>query len=162
MPVGVSALTAIANTTLSSASANVTFSSIVGTYRDLMLVIQGSTTGAANVRMRFNGDTGNNYTFVFLAGASGTQVSGTATLDWMYANYYANWDTSQANIIFNILDYAQTNKHKPVIVRDNAATTYTEAIVGRWISTSAITSITVNVSGQFAAGTTLSLYGVSN
>jgi hypothetical protein len=71
MPAGVSAWTPLANTTLASAANSVTFSGISGAYRDLMLVIQGSTTGPANVRMRFNGDTGSNYTFVFLAGASG-------------------------------------------------------------------------------------------
>jgi len=162
MPAGVSALTPLANTTLSNSSTStVTFSSIVGTYRDLVLVMQGSTTGNANVRMRFNGDTGSNYAFVFLAGGSGLQASGVATLDWMYANYYANWDTAQANIVVNFLDYAQTDKHKMVTIRDNAASTYTETIAGRWPSTSAITSIAINASGLFAAGTSFSLYGVS-
>jgi hypothetical protein len=161
MPAGVSAMTPVANTTLSSATANVTFSSIVGTYRDLILVVQGSTTGAANVRFRFNGDSGSNYNFVFFAGAAGQQVSGTTTQDYMYANYYANWDTGQANVIINIMDYAQTDKHKIVAIRSNAPTTYTEAIAGRWASTSAITSIAINASGQFATGTSFSLYGVS-
>jgi hypothetical protein len=163
MPAGVSAITPIANTTLSnSTTATVTFSSIVGTYRDLVLVIQGSTTGNANVRMRFNGDSGTNYAFVFMAGAASQQVSGVATSqDWMYANYYANWDTTQANIVVNFLDYAQTDKHKMVTIRDNAASTYTETIAGRWPSTSAITSIAINASGLFASGTSFSLYGVS-
>lgn len=161
MPAGVSALKPIATTTLASATANVTFSSIVGTYRDLTLIIQGSTTGAANVRMRFNGDTGSNYSFVYLAGGASTTASGITTQDWMYGNYYANWETAQANIIVNFFDYAQTDKHKTVLIRANAATTYTEAITGRWPSTSAITTILVNASGQFSAGTTFSLYGVS-
>ena len=126
-----------------------------------MLVMQGSTTGNANVRMRFNGDTGANYGFVYLAGGPSVQASGFTTQDWMYANYYANWDTTQANIVVNFLDYAQTDKHKLVTIRDNAASTYTETIAGRWPSTSAITTIAINASGLFVAGTSFSLYGVS-
>jgi hypothetical protein len=39
----------IAATTLGSASATVTFSSIPGTYTDLVLIIRGGTTSASSV-----------------------------------------------------------------------------------------------------------------
>jgi hypothetical protein len=42
MPAGVSAYTALANVTLGSSAANVTFSSISGSYRDLVLIVNGN------------------------------------------------------------------------------------------------------------------------
>jgi hypothetical protein len=51
---------AIATQTLGSAAASVTFSSIPGTYTDLVLVVamEHVTTGTENIVMQFNGDTG--------------------------------------------------------------------------------------------------------
>jgi hypothetical protein len=155
------AMIPIANTTLGSNTASVTFSSIVGTYRDLVLVVQGTTTSGQNVTLQFNSDTGNNYSIVYMAGGNGGQSTNFLTSTSMYANYYANWDTTQANIIANIMDYSTTDKHKTVLIRDNSTSTYTEAIAGRWANTSAITSIKVAASTLFSTGTTFALYGVS-
>jgi hypothetical protein len=51
---------AIAEQTLGTAAASVTFSSISGTYTDLVLVVTGTMTGGPDIRcyMQFNGDTG--------------------------------------------------------------------------------------------------------
>lgn len=156
-----SAWTPIANTTLGSNTGSVTFSSIVGSYRDLVLVVQGTTTSGQNVTLQFNSDTGNNYSIVYMAGGNAGQSTNSVTTTYMYANYYANWDTTQANITANIMDYTATDKHKSVLIRDNSTSTYTEAIAGRWANTAAITSIKVAASSLFATGTTFALYGVS-
>lgn len=51
----------IANTTLSSAAASYTFSSISGSYTDLVLVIGGTLSADISAGIYFNGDTGTNY-----------------------------------------------------------------------------------------------------
>jgi hypothetical protein len=62
MPAGVSAITPLANITLGSAAASVTFSSIAATYKDLYLVAQtGLSSAGQTVNVQFNNDTGANY-----------------------------------------------------------------------------------------------------
>jgi hypothetical protein len=64
MPAGVSAYTALANVTLGSSAASVTFSSISQSYRDLVLVITATTSAVDNAFIRFNSDSGSNYNIV--------------------------------------------------------------------------------------------------
>jgi hypothetical protein len=70
--------------------------------------------------------------------------------------------TERVAAIFQIFDYAQTDKHKTVLVRGNTASLETSASAQRWPSTSAITSIQARAVGSnFAIGSTFSLYGVA-
>jgi hypothetical protein len=154
----------IATTTLASAAADYTFSSIPATYTDLVLVMSfNSTTSAANyVYLQYNGDTGSNYSTTILAG------DGTSAISTRFANrtnfnvdYYANPQTDLANKIISIMNYANTTTYKTGLVRANRAGRGTDAIVGLWRSTAAINSIKITCdSGFFATGTTLSLYGI--
>jgi hypothetical protein len=49
--------TQIASTTLGTAAASVTFSSIAGTYTDLILIVAGKdVTSYAGAQLQFNGD----------------------------------------------------------------------------------------------------------
>jgi len=65
----------IATTTLGSAAATITFSTIAATYTDLRLTLVFTTSvGGANVFFRFNGDTGTNYSYTSLEG-SGSAAS---------------------------------------------------------------------------------------
>ena len=65
----------IATSTLGSAQATVTFSSIVGTYRDLVLIINSTpTTSNVTGNMRFNSDTGVNYYMTGMRG-NGTNTA---------------------------------------------------------------------------------------
>jgi hypothetical protein len=71
---------AIATQTLGSAAASVTFSSIPGTYTDLVVVIAGTlTTGSDNVSFQLNGDSGANYSVTVLTGDGSTASSGRAS-----------------------------------------------------------------------------------
>jgi hypothetical protein len=67
--------TPLATVTLGSSASSVTFSSIPATYRDLILVVDGTTNATHNVGMRFNGDTGNNYFMVTAFGNGSTTSS---------------------------------------------------------------------------------------
>lgn len=161
----------IASNVLSSATSSVTFSSIPATYRDLIVVALGVSTGDfSNMFIRFNADTGSNYNAVYMTGnGSSTGSSAPSNQTSLYiannAAYAANGNAIQA--IISIMDYSATDKHKTVLARSNAINASfggTEAVAGRWASTSAINSVEIrNQSGNgflFASGSTFYLYGI--
>lgn len=160
-----STYTPIATTTLGSASATVTFSSIAGTYTDLVLIstIKGST--ANNTRMTFNNDSSALYSNTTVSGTGTTAVSRrdsgvtSLRLDWDSAN-----PTTDFNVhITNIQNYANTTTFKTALTRANAAAYGTDALVGLYRSTSAITRLDVTAaSGNFAIGSTFTLYGIAS
>jgi hypothetical protein len=162
------AMKPLATITLSSAQATVTFSSITSAYRDLVLVTNISTTSAndGSQIMRMNGDTASNYSNVWLeTGVTSSQLTTTGIVD--SGGNVTTVTNSLATIVWNILDYSATDKHKQVLVRENTATSRTAAgvstVTGRWANTAAITSIVLLAqnSTTYAAGSTFTLYGVS-
>ena len=63
----------------------------------------------------------------------------------------------------SIQNYANATTYKSVLIRSGAATGETNAIVGLWRSTNAITSINLYATaGQWAAGSTFTLYGIKS
>lgn len=167
MPAGVSAWTPLANITLSGSASTVTFSSISGSYRDLVVVsFINTATGSGYFRIRFNSDTGNNYNRVNASGDGAGSLSSYATTSangLTLAEYALMGASYRPQFITHILDYSATDKHKTVISRGDNAATGTEMICGRWANTAAITTIQLlDQSGNsFAAGSTFALYGVS-
>lgn len=163
MPVSI---TALANLTLGSNATSMTFSSIVGTYRDLLLVCNftNATADGDYVAVKINSDTGSNYNSVTLLGDGNTASSAnysSSTLGWLTVGGGFDLARGQLHTIF--FDYAQTDKHKNYITRNGTASKGTEAVAARWASTSAITSLNIySVNGwSFATGSTFALYGVS-
>jgi len=169
-----STYTPIATTTLGSAQASVTFSSISGSYTDLVLVGVGYN-GAADgyvPRMQFNSDTGTNYSLTDLYG-SGT-TAGSARLSNqsnILLGYIAAWDTTSTQIgmfTAQIMNYSNTTTYKTALSRFSQASgtsSGVDAIVGLWRNTSAITSIKIlgdtGASQTFASGSTFTLYGIA-
>ena len=159
----------IATTTLGSAAASITFSSIAGTYTDLRLVLAPISTGASsyNADLNFNSDTGSNYSVTNVIGdgstASSTQFSNQTKIRFTY-----NGITPSAKpsfYTFDIFSYAgSTNKTcLNTASEDQNGTGWVMRQVGLWRNTSAITSITLAIiSTTFAAGTTATLYGIKN
>lgn len=154
-------MVALATTTLGSTATTVTFGSIPATYRDLRLVVSGTTTtGTVDALvLRLNGDTASNYSIVYATGDGTNATSSTQ------ATTYAGMGvigTSQSVSTIDIMDYAQTDKHKALLGRGNTPGWGTRMIAGRWASTSAVTTILVYTEANltFSIGTTLSLYGI--
>jgi hypothetical protein len=165
MPAGVSAYVPLANITLGANASTVTFSSINQTYRDLIFVLVGTTTGTAFSRMRMNGDAGNNYSLISMEG-NGSNVqstqSGTGSNIALPIGSTMESATSWLDTI-QILDYSQTNKVKTGVMRSVNASDRTSTACIRWNSTSAITSVEFTGNNQpFAAGLTVALYGVTS
>ena len=154
----------IASQTLGSAAASVTFSSIPQGYTDLVLVTQISvSSGNANVRLIFNADSGANYSDTVLSGngtaASSIRDTSASVLPLDNVGYAsANFNN---NKIISIMNYSNATTYKTVLIRSNNAATGTDAGVGLWRSTSAITSIEISpAASTFASGSTFSIYGI--
>ena len=150
--------TALATKTLTGTASSVTFSSIPATYRDLVLVCDYTGSTTAFVILRYNGDTGANYSRVTMIGNSGGAQSLTATNITVGAMYSANRNTT----VFQVLDYSATDKHKSSVQRDsNAGQSEVVASAARWANTAAINSISLTpASGTLSSGSTFSLYGI--
>jgi len=148
---------ALANYTVPSGGlATVTFSSIPATYRDLVLVFNGTASTSVQGLLHFNGDTtAGNYSAVRMFGeASGPDSS---TLQDRPYNFY----TVETMVRINIMDYSATDKHKTALSRWDSSTAASGATAYRWANTNAITSIIVDPNtADFNAGVTLALYGI--
>jgi hypothetical protein len=152
---------ALANTTLSSTATSITFSSIPATYRDLVLVIAGTTDATRTTGVRFNSDTGSNYSYVEMNGTGSAAESSSGTLSFALAG---RMTTSQSTTIVQVMDYSATDKHKTVLSRGGSSADLVRASASRWANTAAITSVyiatlDINVNA-FQSGTTFSLFGI--
>ena len=162
--------------TLTSASASVTFSSIPQTFTDLKLVISARITsgGAPNVCIRFNSDSGANYSYktLFGDGSSASSYDQSATgntfINIGYSENSSNTANTFGNMEIYIPNYISSNyksTSSESVQENNATTAYSMLTAGLWNNTSAITGITlVNVSGgvTFAIGSSFYLYGISS
>ena len=156
-------------------AASVTFNSIPQTgYTDLVLKASVRTARAnvsSSLSMRFNGDSGSNYSNRLLAGdgSTATSVSSGAVTRIQY--FYANGSTATSNTFSNIEIYIPnytSSNYKSISldsVEENNATRGDDNLTaGLWSSTAAITSIFID---EPFGGTllqqhsTFSLYGVS-
>jgi hypothetical protein len=160
-----STYTPIATTTLASAAASYTFSSISGSYTDLVLVIQGGLSAASqDMYVQFNSDTGSNYSITVLKG-NGTAASSArlATQTYAILDYQGEDTTNYGDIhLVNIMNYSNTTTYKTFLNRHSRPSGWVEAVVGLWRSTSAISTILVGgTSSNLVAGTTLTLYGIA-
>ena len=160
----------IATTTLGSAQSTVTFSSISGTYTDLVLVVSarssagGTTDGLA---VRVNSDSGSNYSSTYIRGDGSNATSSRNSNDTYYRFAYdavvasgAASGTFSATII-HFMNYSNTTTNKTIIGRANVAGGGTDAVVGLWRNTNAITSVScVGYGGNLETGSTFTLYGI--
>lgn len=157
----------IATTTLGSAAASIDFSSISGSYTDLILVVAGETTTTVNVNLRVgNGsvDTGSNYSSIILRGngSAAASVGYTNNTEWNIDSF-ASGSGNQKNYIVHLMNYSNTTTYKTVLAKASLPSAEVVARVGLWRSTSAINIIQVypNSAGNLlAAGMTATLYGI--
>jgi hypothetical protein len=164
---------AIATQTLGSDTATVTFSSIPSTYTDLVLVIVGALAGANWVpTLRFNSDTGSNYSTTLLEGSGSAAISERlSNVTEIFPGYSDGaWGTTLGSNMctWQIQNYSNSTTYKTVLCRNNtndSTSSYkgTVATVGLWRNTAAITSLSVRVNGgptDIKSGSTFSLYGI--
>lgn len=159
----------IATNTISTSTASFNFNSISGNYTDLVLVASNVTSVSAGswMGLRFNSDTGSNYSMTEMYG-NGTSSTSTrySSNTLVPINYYSGTGVNQTGFVSvtHIMNYSNSTTNKTTITRENNAgdPNYpgAGAIVGLWRSTAAITSITILAQvSNFNSGT-FTLYGI--
>jgi hypothetical protein len=155
----------IATQTLGSASGTVTFSSISGSYTDIICQANFGTSATTNVKMRINSDSASNYSLTYIDGNGTTAVSGrTSSSTAIYftaSSWYAA--TGFSNILsVNLMNYSNTTTNKTILTRYGSASAGTLAFAGLWRSTSAINALEFTTDGSetFSTGSTFTLYGI--
>jgi hypothetical protein len=150
------------------------FTSIPSTYTDLIVKVSARSSGAViynYCKIRFNGDTGNNYNMRILYGDNGTAgsaatTSGSALNGGLSAGASATASTF-SNSEWYIPNYAGSTQKSVSIdaSSENNSTNGSNGYLtaGLWTGTAAITSISLFPdSGNFVQYSTAYLYGVSN
>ena len=164
---------ALATVTLSTTATSITFVGIPTGYKHLQIraVARTDYTGGAadGLKINFNSDTGNNYSWHQLQGSGASAFAQAAsTTGTIYAAYLPS-NTANSNVfgvtVIDILDYQNTNKNKTVrnlIGYDNNGSGYIGFGSGLWQSTTAITSITIDQwdGSNFLANSSFALYGI--
>ena len=155
----------IATTTLGTAAASVTFSTISGAYTDLVLVTNlSSATSNQSIYVQFNADTGANYSRTVMYG-DGTSASSSRDTSYNYIRMGFNTGDRTANIT-QIQNYSNATTFKSTLSRSNTypgSAGYVYASVGLWRNTNAITSVLIGTdTGNFATGSTFTLYGIAS
>lgn len=157
---------AIATTTLGSAAATVEFTSISGSFTDLVLIANIiNTTNGTNTSIQFNSDTGTNYstTTLYTNVATGATPESTRTTNAasILLDRQGDYTTSPGSGYAHIMNYSNSTTYKTVLNRFGQPNSSVEAKVGLWRSTSAITSIKlIKSSSTFAAGSSFTLYAI--
>ena len=165
----------IATVTVGAGGASsVNFTSISSAYTHLqirtMVKTNEGTTGATNIEMRFNSDTAGNYTRHYLFGTGSSAISGGGG----GANLLTTGSAAQSGVastfgatVIDILDYANTNKFKTmrtisgVDQNDSGSRFIWGTQSGVWMSTSAITSISLfSNSSNLSQYSSFALYGI--
>ena len=164
----------IQTVTVGAAQSTISFTSIPSTYTHLQIRFiardDGPGTGATDLLLRFNSDSGSNYIWHALYGngtTAGGAGIGTATTATRMG--YATEGASSANMfsgfVTDILDYGNTNKYKVhrtigASERNGSGNILFES--GLWKSTSAITRIDITHGGAYNFNTysSFALYGI--
>jgi hypothetical protein len=163
-----------------TAVASVSFSNLNSTYGTTYQHLQlratyrtSSVVGFNDMRLRFNSDTGSNYSFHALStGESSLVVVSTGFANQTYARMgWAAGDNNNSNVftasVVDILDPFETTKNKQIraltgfMGTSGAEERMVGLLSGDWRNTGAVTTITLSpAAGNFPVGSRFSLYGM--
>ena len=169
---------AIAKTVLTGSQATVTFSGIVNTYTDLVLLVSSRddyASGRDNIKLTINGTSANYtqriiYAFGTTAGSVSASGGGTGTyFDYLYNTAASGTSNTFGSSEIYIPNYLSST-NKPIstssVAENNATDSTTMVTAGAllWSNTSAITSITLApaLGTNFVSGSRFDLYGIKN
>ena len=163
----------IATTNITTNTASVTFSSIPTTYKHLQIRMFGRTDRASALdgfRIQFNNNTTtSDYRSHFLGGNGSSAFSGDEGGTAGVVNQRFSGATATASMfgvsIIDILDYANTNKHKTVRClggSDQNGSGEVYLTSGVWMNSAAINEIDIvpNVGSNFVQYSSFALYGI--
>lgn len=142
---------------------DLTFSSIPDTYKHLQVRwITRSSGGAYNPLIKFNGDSGNNYSWHYLDGnGTSVNVGGATTTNSILIAGVQNTANIFSTAIMDILDYKETTKYKTIKILQGADYNGSGSVdlwSGNWRSNSVVSSITfVTYNAEYSQ---FALYGI--
>lgn len=163
-------------TSISDGNTNtITFNSIPQTFTHLQIrsTIRLSVNGISQMnKLRFNGDTGANYDWASVSGASHVPIAAADTSPgdtYIFCNHSVG-NTASANLfnasIIDILDYTNTNKNTTTresggFTSNGGSEEQVRITGGGWRNTAAITSITLTTGdGNFMNNSRIALFGI--
>jgi hypothetical protein len=158
--------------TLTTTTANITFSAIPATYTDLHLVLSVRSSKGGNEDglwiSQINGS-GSNLSNKWLRGSGSSVISSdSATYGILVGQINGSTATASSfsNISIYITDYASAN-NKSILIDSvqerNATESYMGFTTGLWSNSNAVTSITFDTEvGDFVQYSTAYLYGIKN
>ena len=171
------AFEALATVVADGTTTTITFTGIPSDYKHLQIRTCVQATGPSGAAvyggwMRFNGDSGSNYSDhgIYPEGTTINAYSDVSSTN-MGGILYTTADATNtlASTIVDILDYSNTSRYKTMRVfggTDINTGAYAWGFAsGNWRSTNAITSVTISINTGFGSyyitsGSKISLYGV--
>lgn len=160
----------IADNVLTTNTASITFSSISGTYTDLVLrySVRMSPNQAQDTFDITTNITGSLYSTIRLQGSGSAATSSIAQTGATFlTSGFANCATSTSNTFTSgelYIPQYTVSANKPIsheiYMENNAATSYITAQAHLIRSTTTISSITCTASGNFVSGSSFFLYGI--
>ena len=161
----------------SGGASTASFTSIPATYTDLKVLVS-TRQNNTGMRVRFNSDTGTNYSWRRLEGNGTVAASNSNTTYGSPYNTFIYWSMQNqtidtANTFSNgemyIPNYAGSTQKSLLadsVAENNATTAYMAMQAGLWTGTAAITTITLSpdtgTSPLFQQYSTFTLYGIKN
>lgn len=144
-------------------AASITFSSIPGSYTDLLVVLTARATSTTpNITLNLNGSS-SNFTTRYIQSGAGSTSSSTNTTFIGYASVSTDTASSFNQLRLYVTNYAgSTNKNFSAssTTESNGSIGYQHRVSGIWADTSAITSLTLNLA-NFSQYSVASLYGIT-
>lgn len=156
----------------SGGAASIEFAGIPAGYKHLQLRIlarSGATASGGNyMNMRFNSDSGTNYTYHALLGdGSSATAAALASQNAIYLQRMSNNNDAASiygALVVDLLDYSNTNKNKTVRnlgAYDANGSGRIYLVSSAWMNTGAVSSISITPeSSTFNQYSTFSLFGV--
>jgi hypothetical protein len=146
---------------LGTTTASVTFSSISGSYTDLILIYDVTQDATAGIQAQVNGDTGSNYSYTQLYGTGASALSNRGSSQTTMAIGYSDSTTVRSIGQVQFMNYSNATTNKTVVSR-TSSNFLAGAQVNLWRNTAAITSITLLLAApaNFLTGSTFTLYGI--
>lgn len=149
----------IATHTFSGSTNTLTFSSIPQTFTDLVFVCQMTAANNTELRIRYNGDTANNYSR-FVVEYANTSTS--TFYQGPHSAFYMLVRTDLTTNILHVMDYANTSYYTESLARFNNVNAVVGFQVMAWKQNAAVSSVTfyTDDGSNFGSGGTISLYGI--
>ena len=146
-----------------SAASSVSFTSIGSGFKHLQIRYSTTRSSAFELAMRFNGDTGNNYSIHYLTG-DGSSASAAGYGMTNSRTYVGNDGTSTQPLVgvIDILDYTNTNKlkvHRTLSGIDKNGSGLIFLFSGAWNNTAAVTQVDLSTPAGTLTGS-FALYGI--